>query len=101
MFDGVKGSLCGVFCLIDFVREDFPVLAQGYCVLLSTWVCLDDYGLCPVLCGGAAVGCKRQLVHLTHTLSGGNLLWGSWRSPHCQGQCWDYLDDVLVVLKGG
>ena len=51
MFCGNDGALLGVFDHINFVGEDLPVSAQGYCVHLGTWVDLDSHGLYPVLCG--------------------------------------------------
>ena len=61
MFGRVKGTLFGVFGCNNFVGKDLPLLAQGYCVYLSTGVNLDSYGLHPILGGEQQLGIEGIL----------------------------------------
>ena len=80
---GLRTPCLGYMVSLILWGEDLLVLDQGYCVYLHAWVNLDSHGLHPALCGYQQLGEKGDLSHLTHTLSGGSLLWGWGRSPSC------------------
>ena len=44
-----RGSGCGVPGLSEFMGEELPILAQGYCIHLSARVYFDGHGLGTIL----------------------------------------------------
>ena len=61
MFGEIEGYLFWIIGHVDFVGKDLPVLTQGYCVHLATWVNLDSHDLHPVLCGEQQSGVEGSL----------------------------------------
>ena len=58
----VKGARLGVPSLVDFVRKELPVPAQGDGIHLSTRTNLHGHELCVALCGELQMSIEQHLT---------------------------------------
>ena len=98
---GLRATCLGIWLQIDFVGEDFPVLAQGYSFHQGTCVNPDSHSLCPFFVGSSTWVQKVTCLSDAHCQEGAFFRIAGGLHPVSWGCCWNYLNAVLMVPEGG